>query len=91
MELKERELMGELVRFETEDGIATVTIDNPPMNVLSRQVTTELGQIFEEIAEDPKVVVVLLTGAGDRAFMAGADIKEFPQWLDLEKEELKAK
>ena len=90
MKIKEWELMGELVRLEMEDGIATVTIDNPPMNVLSRQVITELGQTFEKIAEDPKVVVVILTGAGSRAFMAGADIKEFPQWLDLESDELKA-
>ncbi|SER86883.1 enoyl-CoA hydratase [Psychrobacillus sp. OK032] len=81
--------MGELVRFEVKDGIATVIIDNPPMNVLSRQVTTELGKVFHEIAEDPKIVVVILTGAGSRAFMAGADIKEFPQLLDVEKEELR--
>ncbi len=81
--------MGKLVRYEVEDGIATVIIDNPPMNVLSRQVVTELGEIFRGIAMDPNVVVVILTGAGNRAFMAGADIKEFPGWLDLETEELK--
>lgn len=81
--------MGEIVRYETANGVATVIIDNPPMNVLSRQVATELGQVFEEISVDPEVVVAVLTGAGKRAFMAGADIKEFPQWLDLEKAELK--
>jgi enoyl-CoA hydratase len=76
--------MGEFVRFEKEEGIVVVTIDNPPMNVLSSQVVSELGEIFSIIAEDPEAVVVILTGAGNRAFMAGADIKEFPQLIESE-------
>ncbi|MFJ7308882.1 enoyl-CoA hydratase [Peribacillus frigoritolerans] len=74
--------MEKLVRVEKRDGIATVIIDNPPMNVLSSQVTRELGEVFSLLAKDSEVVVVILTGAGNRAFMAGADIKEFPQWLE---------
>ncbi|MFC4768992.1 enoyl-CoA hydratase [Effusibacillus consociatus] len=74
--------MGKLVHFEKADGIAIVTIDNPPMNVLSNQVVTELGEIFTSIAEDPEVIVTILTGSGNRAFMAGADIKEFPQLIE---------
>jgi enoyl-CoA hydratase len=81
--------MTELVHLEKSEGVAIVTIDNPPMNVLSRQVTQELGQVFAAIAEDPEVIAAILTGAGNRAFMAGADIKEFPQSLGLEKEEFK--
>lgn len=80
--------MNNLVQVKVTDGIATVTIDNPPMNVLSRQVIKELGQIFGDISENSEVVVVILTGAGNRAFMAGADINEFPQWMDLERDEL---
>ncbi|MBU8906223.1 enoyl-CoA hydratase [Desertibacillus haloalkaliphilus] len=81
--------MEKLVHVEIERGIATVTIDNPPMNVLSVQVTKELGEAFTGIAEDPNVIAVILTGAGNRAFMAGADIKEFPQWVDMSDDEFK--
>lgn len=44
--------MGELVRFEKDHGVGTVTIDNPPLNVLSSQVFQELGEVFTQIAED---------------------------------------
>ena len=81
--------MTKLVHVETTEGIAIVTIDNPPMNVLSTQVVAELGEVFSSIANDPNVIVAILTGAGNRAFMAGADIKEFPSWLDMEAEDLK--
>jgi enoyl-CoA hydratase len=81
--------MTELVHVETTEEIAIVTIDNPPMNVLSKQVVRELGEVFSRIAEDPNVVVSILTGAGSRAFMAGADIKEFPSTIGREKEDIK--
>lgn len=70
--------MAELIKVEVKDQIATVRIDNPPMNVLSSQVTKELYEVFNELEQNNEVVVVILTGAGERAFMAGADIKEFP-------------
>lgn len=83
--------MTQLVHVETAERIAIVTIDNPPMNVLSRQVTKELEEVFSRIADDSSVVAVILTGAGDRAFVAGADIKEFPSSLGQDKEVLKEK
>ncbi|SDH89097.1 enoyl-CoA hydratase/isomerase family protein [Alteribacillus bidgolensis] len=73
--------MAEVVKWKKEDGIAVVTIDNPPLNVLSKQVTSDLKEITENIREDDEVVCVILTGAGDKAFMAGADIKEFPELM----------
>jgi enoyl-CoA hydratase len=79
----------ELVRLKTTEGIAIVTIDNPPMNVLSEQVVKELEKVFTSISNDASIISVILTGAGNRAFMAGADIKEFPSWLEKEKKELK--
>jgi enoyl-CoA hydratase len=81
--------MSRLVQLEIEEGIAVITIDNPPMNVLSSTVTKELKEIVSQIYADPEGIVVIITGSGDRAFMAGADIKEFPQWIHLEKEELR--
>lgn len=82
--------MTKLVHLEANNGIAVVTIDNPPMNVLSAQVTNELGEVFAQIAEDQNIIAVVLTGTGNRAFMAGADIKEFPSWLEMSKEEIKS-
>ncbi|MBM7659597.1 enoyl-CoA hydratase/carnithine racemase [Bacillus mesophilus] len=73
--------MAELVRVDKQQGVAIVTIDNPPLNVMSKKVAEELGHIFKELAVDEEVVTVLLTGAGEKAFMAGADIKEFPQLM----------
>lgn len=76
-----------VIRFEIESSFATVTIDNPPMNVLSKQVTKELEETFKKIENDPTIIAVILTGAGNKAFMAGADIKEFPESLYLEDSE----
>lgn len=73
--------MGKLVRLEKRQGVAIVTIDNPPLNVMCKQVVIELSETFSPLADDPETVVVILTGAGQKAFMAGADIKEFPQLI----------
>ncbi len=81
--------MSRLVYLEKQEGIATVTIDNPPMNVLSSQVSQGLREVFSQIKDDPEVIAVIVTGKGDRAFMAGADIKEFPGWIDVGTEEVR--
>ncbi|MBM7647700.1 enoyl-CoA hydratase/carnithine racemase [Bacillus ectoiniformans] len=70
-----------VVTVERENGIAIVTINNPPLNVFSKQVAKELSEIYEELEKDWRITVIILTGAGQKAFMAGADIKEFPQMI----------
>ncbi|PWA09438.1 enoyl-CoA hydratase [Pueribacillus theae] len=67
----------EKISVTKNNGIATVVIDNPPMNALGDQVRTELLEAFKDLKADHEVVAIILTGAGERAFMAGADIKEF--------------
>ncbi|MCL6594287.1 MAG: enoyl-CoA hydratase/isomerase family protein [Alicyclobacillus sp.] len=62
-------------------GVATMVINNPPMNVLSEPVNREIKQCVEEMAADHDVVAIVVTGAGERAFVAGADIKEFPSLM----------
>lgn len=63
--------------FELADGIATVTINRPDkLNALNAQVLTELGDAVARIETDPAIRGVLLTGAGPKAFVAGADISE---------------
>ncbi|MFZ5643743.1 MAG: enoyl-CoA hydratase/isomerase family protein [Bacillota bacterium] len=66
------------VLLKIEDGIATVTINRPEaLNALNLDILQEIGQAFDEIEKDPSVVVAILTGAGDKAFIAGADISIF--------------
>ena len=63
--------------LETKDGIATVTLNRPhAMNALSRRLRAELQQAFEALSDDDSVDVIIVTGAGDRAFSAGLDLKE---------------
>ncbi|HET7626882.1 MAG TPA: enoyl-CoA hydratase-related protein [Bacillales bacterium] len=65
------------VTFQSEKHLGIVTIDSPPVNALDRQVLSELAEVLDEI--DEKVHAVIVTGAGGKAFVAGADIKEFPE------------
>lgn len=60
------------------ERIATVTLNNPPSNVLSTSVLKELDQVFGELEADDAVRVIILTAAG-RYFCPGADIKELAQ------------
>ncbi|WP_226666074.1 enoyl-CoA hydratase [Metabacillus litoralis] len=70
--------MSEIVKVERKNAIAIITIENPPLNVMNHKVVQKLDAVFTELEADQSVVSIILTGAGDKAFMAGADIKEFP-------------
>jgi enoyl-CoA hydratase len=70
--------MGTYVSSERRDAVALVTIDNPPMNALSSALLAELEAEVEALDADDAVRAIVLRGAGERAFVAGADIKEFP-------------
>jgi len=60
-----------------EDGIGIITINRPQvLNVLNIEVFSELNEMFAEIENDPEIRVVIITGAGDKAFVAGVDILE---------------
>jgi len=61
-----------------EDAVSLVTIDNPPVNALSSALLEELEAELDRLDNDQAVRAIVLTGAGERAFVAGADIKEFP-------------
>ena len=64
------------VLYDVKDGIAILTVDNPPVNPLSDGVRTGLFESLVKAEEDSSVSGVVLTGNG-RAFIAGADISEF--------------
>lgn len=59
------------------DGVVVLTLHRPPMNPLSSAVLRAVAAAAGDLAADPTVKAVVVTGAGDRAFAAGADVKEF--------------
>ena len=75
---------GQNVKVTVEDRVAVVTIDHRPVNALDRQTLQELGQAIDAVAGDPAAKVVVLTGGGSLAFVAGADIKEVSQLGSVE-------
>ena len=75
----------ETLLYEKADGIATVTINRPDsLNALNNQVYSDLYELFGEIEKDDEVRVVILTGSGEKAFVAGSDITEMAPKSSLE-------
>ncbi len=69
------------LRVEVADHVATVTFDRPPVNAIDRPTMAELGSIFASFSERRDVRVAILTATGDRAFMAGVDLKSLAEPL----------
>jgi enoyl-CoA hydratase len=79
----------ENIRKTQEGGITLLTIHRPEkLNALNRQTLEELTSAFQEIQKDTNCDGVVLTGAGEKAFVAGADIKELSQLSALQAKEL---
>ena len=67
----------ETILLNTEGHVATITINRPKaLNALSTQVLTELNEALDQVKENKDVYCVIITGAGDKSFVAGADIAE---------------
>src|SRR4029453_1662460 len=65
------------LHVELDDHVATVTLDRPPVNAITRSTMVELRDTFRRLGDDTEVRVVVFTGAGEKAFMAGVDLKTF--------------
>ena len=73
-----REYAGGKMLAAKDDGVGLVTFNQPEKrNAMSLEMWTGLGEILDEFAEDGSVRVVILTGAGNKAFVSGADISQF--------------
>ena len=70
--------MAEFISTERDGMVAIVTIDHPPVNALSAPLLEELEEELVALDADEGVRAIVLKGAGERAFVAGADISEFP-------------
>jgi enoyl-CoA hydratase len=64
------------------EGIAKLTLNNPPLNLVTLEMTEHLIGALDELEGDEAVRAVIVTGAGDRAFCAGSDVKEFADVRD---------
>jgi enoyl-CoA hydratase len=68
----------EAIRYELTDGVATVTLNRPNVhNAMNERMREELTACFGELAQSREARAIVVTGAGERAFSAGADIREF--------------
>lgn len=65
------------LNVKKEKGIATVTLDHPPVNALNMKMLDDLNALADDLEQDKETRVVILTGSGTHAFCAGADLKEF--------------
>lgn len=75
--------------YEKSEGIATITLNRPEaLNVFSKEVVEEIMHVLDDVKNDEGVRVVVLTGAGEKAFSAGADIKAMVGMTALKAREL---
>jgi len=73
----------ENILYDVTDHIATITINRPKvMNAISYQTRNELSDVWEKVSADTNVWVCILTGAGDKAFCTGLDLKERAKEVD---------
>src|SRR5918994_4589323 len=70
--------MAEYVKVEVDGRVAVVTLDHPPVNALSSKLLEELEDEYDRLDRDDEVRAIVLRGEGEKAFVAGADITEFP-------------
>jgi enoyl-CoA hydratase len=75
----------ENILFEIQDGVGVLTFNRPKaLNALNPKTLEEINDVIDSVQQDESVHVLVLTGAGDRAFVAGADITEFPKMNPLQ-------
>jgi enoyl-CoA hydratase/carnithine racemase len=70
--------LSEYVKTEQDGAVAVVTLDNAPVNALKAALVAELSAELKRLDADDAVRAIVIRGAGEKAFVAGADIKEFP-------------
>ncbi len=76
------------ILLETEGNTAVITINRPKaLNALNSETLQELSRAIDKVAGDPAVAVAIVTGAGEKAFVAGADISQMKEMTPLEARE----
>lgn len=81
----------EHILIENNNSISTITINREDkLNALNKNMIQEIGVAVEQAESNPEIRVIIITGAGKKAFIAGADIAEFSSYSDTEAKELSA-
>ena len=79
------------VIYNTKDGIGYITIDNPKKaNILDRETSNEISEVWNEAWEDRDVRVIILTGSGDKYFCAGHNLATRPEVTEEQRERIRA-
>ena len=70
--------MAEFVKVEHDGRVAILTLDHPPVNALSARLLEELEEAYDDLDRSDETRAIVIRGEGEKAFVAGADITEFP-------------
>jgi len=62
--------------YEKDEGVAKITINRPPFNILNVETLREIAKALEDVGKDDSIKVLVITGAGEKAFSAGVEIKD---------------
>lgn len=94
--MKEPEVMGDLNDLETllvektDEGVAVVTLNRPPVNAVNRTMMLELSRVFDALGNSRDVGAVVLAGSGEKAFCAGIDLAEVGAGADMDDAPIRA-
>ncbi len=80
-----------MIQFSREGRLAILTVNNPPVNALNAEVIDSFQERLARLALETDLGALVITGAGDKAFIAGADISEFPSLSGKDGERLSRK
>lgn len=74
--------VGKVTMERLPGGVAQIIWDNPPLNLTTMRLMAEFDNLLREAKDDSSVRVIIIGGAGERAFCVGSDLKEFPEISD---------
>lgn len=72
-----------VVELVIDEGVGVITINNPPVNALTLEVRAQLKEVLQEVERNTDIRAIVITGAGPKCFVAGADIKDFPNQFEV--------
>lgn len=72
-----------VVELVIDEGVGVITINNPPVNALTLEVRAQLKDVLQEVDQNKNIRAIVITGAGPKCFVAGADIKDFPNQFEV--------
>jgi len=64
------------ILYQKDAGVAKITINRPPLNILNVETLREIAKAFEDVEKDDSIKVMVITGAGEKAFSAGVEIED---------------